>query len=156
MWLLGALLPVAFYVMMRLFPRSPARLLHAPVMLGAMGWIPPATPLSFSTWAISGLIFNKYIRDKWHGWWSTYNYLTAAAIDSGLIVSTVVIFFAITFPNVAIPNWWGNVGVFETLVWFLWLRVVEIWIGANVIQDATNAAVRKVVTGNNTFGPATW
>lgn len=30
-WLLGALLPVAFYILMRVFPRSKARLLNAPV-----------------------------------------------------------------------------------------------------------------------------
>lgn len=106
-------------------------------MLGATGWLPPATPLSFSTWAIAGLIFNKWIRDKYHGWWSTYNYLTAAAVDSGLLIATVVIFFAITFPAATIPQWWGNVGVFETL-------------------DATNDAVRKVVADGATFGPATW
>lgn len=40
-WFLGALLPVLFYVLMRVFPRSPARFLSAPVMLGAMGWLPP-------------------------------------------------------------------------------------------------------------------
>jgi len=40
-WLLGALLPVAFYLLMRYFPRSPLRLLNAPVMLGAMAWLPP-------------------------------------------------------------------------------------------------------------------
>jgi hypothetical protein len=30
-WLLGALLPVAFYLLMRFFPRSKARFLNAPV-----------------------------------------------------------------------------------------------------------------------------
>jgi hypothetical protein len=46
-WLLGALLPVLFYLLVRFFPRSPVRLLNAPVMLGAMAWLPPTTPLSF-------------------------------------------------------------------------------------------------------------
>ena len=50
------------------------------------------------------------------GWWHTYNYVTAAALDSGLIISTIVIFFAITLPGVAIPDWWGNTAVAETLV----------------------------------------
>jgi hypothetical protein len=115
-WLLGALLPVAFWLLSKtLLPRLP-KLLSAPVMLGAMGWLPPATPLSFSTWSITGLIFNYAIRRRWPGWWSTYNYLTAAALDAGLVISTIVIFFAITLPNVTIPQWWGNVDVFNTLV----------------------------------------
>ncbi|CZR64334.1 related to small oligopeptide transporter, OPT family [Phialocephala subalpina] len=135
-WLLGALLPVAFYLLMRYFPRSPLRLLNAPVMLGAMAWLPPATPLSFSTWVIFGLLFNEYLRSKYPGWWHHYNYITAAGLDSGLVISTIIIFFAITLPNVTIPQWWGNVGVYNTL-------------------DASYDAVRKMVnaTAGEYFGP---
>jgi OPT family oligopeptide transporter len=126
-WLLGALLPVLFYILMRFAPRSPARFLNAPVMLGAMAWLPPATPLSFSTWAIFGLIFNFWIARRWPNWWHKYNYITAAGLDSGLILSTIVIFFAILFPNVTVPQWWGNVSVFETTVsmaQFGWKRMI--------------------------------
>ncbi|TVY81115.1 Sexual differentiation process protein isp4 [Lachnellula suecica] len=136
-WLLGALLPVLFYIIVRFFPRSPLRLLNAPVMLGAMAWLPPATPLSFSSWVIVGLTFNYWIKRRWPGWWQTYNYVTAAGLDSGLVISTIIIFFAITLPNVTIPQWWGNVAVYET-------------------TDATYSAVRKVVADGETFGPATW
>ncbi|KAF2740087.1 OPT family small oligopeptide transporter [Polyplosphaeria fusca] len=136
-WLLGALLPVFFYVLMRFAPKSPARYLNAPVMLGAMGWLPPATPLSFSTWAIFGLIFNYWIMRKWPGWWHKYNYITAAGLDSGLIISTIIIFFAITLPNVPVPQWWGNVKVFETM-------------------DYLNEAVRGTLAEGETFGPKSW
>jgi hypothetical protein len=63
--------------------------------------------------------------------------LTAAALDSGLVISTIVIFFAITLPGVNVPSWWGNVGVFETV-------------------DAMYIVVRKTVADGETFGPATW
>ncbi|KAJ5225195.1 hypothetical protein N7468_006420 [Penicillium chermesinum] len=109
-WLIGAGLPVVFYVFTRLFPTSKLRLLNAPVMLGAMSWLPPATPISYSSWIIFGLIFNYWIRRRWGGWWRHYNYITAAALDSGLILSTIVIFFAITLPEVSVPNWWGELG----------------------------------------------
>ena len=79
-WLLGALLPVAFYTLSRVFPHKRLRWLHAPVMLGAMAWLPPATPLSFSSWAIVGLTFNWAIRKRYHGWWTHFNYITAAAL----------------------------------------------------------------------------
>ncbi|KAH8434376.1 small oligopeptide transporter, OPT family [Aspergillus melleus] len=136
-WLLGALLPIVFYIIMRFWPRSPARFLNAPVMLGAMAWLPPATPLSFSTWAMFGLLFNYFIRRRWPGWWHTYNYITAAGLDSGLVISTIIIFFAITLPNVAIPNWWGNVAVYET-------------------TDALYTAYRKTVGEGEQFGPDKW
>lgn len=106
-------------------------------MLGAMAWLPPATPLSFSSWAIVGLIFNHAIKSRFGGWWSHYNYLTAAALDCGLLISTVVIFLVITLPNAKVPQWWGNVQVFETM-------------------DSMGTAVRKTVGDGETFGPAAW
>lgn len=115
-WLIGALFPVLLWLLIRVAKVDFARHFNAPIMLGAMAWLPPATPLSFSSWSIVGLIFNYWIRRRWHGWWGTYNYVTAAALDCGLILSTIVIFFAITLPNVTIPQWWGNVGVFNTMV----------------------------------------
>ncbi|KAG9695737.1 OPT family small oligopeptide transporter, partial [Aureobasidium melanogenum] len=136
-WLVGALLPIAFYTLTRVFPHKRLRFLHAPVMLGAMSWLPPATPLSFTSWALVGLTFNWWIRRRWNGWWSHYNYIAAAALDSGLIISTLIIFFAITLPEVEVPNWWGNVGVFETM-------------------DALGTAIRKTVADGETFGPKTW
>ncbi|WPH01785.1 OPT family small oligopeptide transporter [Acrodontium crateriforme] len=136
-WLLGALLPVLFYVITRVFPNRRLRFLHAPVMLGAMQWLPPATPLSFSSWAIVGFVFNWGIRRRFNGWWKNFNYITAAALDSGLIIATMVIFFAITLPNVNGPQWWGNVNVFET-------------------KDYLFTAFRKTVAPGETFGPATW
>ncbi|KAJ5957236.1 hypothetical protein N7501_011515 [Penicillium viridicatum] len=136
-WLIGALLPVVFYVLIRVFPRSKLRFLNAPVMLGAMAWLPPATPLSFSSWVIFGLIFNYWIRRRWGGWWHTYNYITAAGLDSGLILSTIVIFFAIILPNVSIPQWWGNTAPYETM-------------------DSLYTAVRKTVADGETFGPKKW
>lgn len=113
-WLIGALLPIIFYILMRLAPKSPARYLNAPVMLGAMAWLPPAAPISFSSWAIIGLVFNYWIMRRWPGWWHKYNYITAAGLDTGLVIATVVIFFAITFKDYPIPQWWGNIKPFET------------------------------------------
>lgn len=106
-------------------------------MLGAMSWLPPATPLSFSSWAIAGLIFNYWIRKRFYGWWSHYNYLTAAALDCGLLISTIVIFLAITLPGATVPQWWGNTTVFETM-------------------DYLGTAVRRTVGVGEKFGPATW
>ncbi|KAI1272832.1 OPT family small oligopeptide transporter [Xylaria sp. FL0933] len=136
-WLIGGALPVVLWVMVRKLRIDFARHLNAPILLGAMAWLPPATPLSFSSWAIVGLIFNYFIRKHYSGWWRKYNYLTAAGLDAGLIISTIIIFFAITLPNVTIPQWWGNVAVYET-------------------ADASYTAVLKTVPEGETFGPATW
>ncbi|KAF2709991.1 small oligopeptide transporter [Pleomassaria siparia CBS 279.74] len=136
-WLIGAALPLIFYALMRFAPRSPARYLNAPVMLGAMSWLPPAAPISFSSWAIVGLIFNYWIMRRWPGWWHKYNYITAAGLDTGLVLATIVIFFAITFKDYPIPQWWGNIKPYET-------------------KDYLYTAYRKTVDEGKTFGPAIW
>ncbi|RDA88408.1 hypothetical protein CP532_5603 [Ophiocordyceps camponoti-leonardi (nom. inval.)] len=135
-WLIGAGLPLLLYGLSMLPAMRFLNRLQAPVMLGAMAWLPPGTPLSYSTWAVVGLIFNGWIRKRWKGWWMTYNYTTAAALDSGLILATVVVFFAITWPGREL-KWWGNSTVFETL-------------------DAKHAATLKAVSEGETFGPVSW
>ena len=46
-WLAGALAPILIYITARIWPRSKARFLNAPVLFGGMGMIPPATPLNY-------------------------------------------------------------------------------------------------------------
>jgi OPT family oligopeptide transporter len=115
-WLLGAVLPILFWILAKKFPKSFLIYLNAPVMLGALGYLPPATPLNYAAWGILGLTFNYYIRKRFKGWWQTYNYITAAALDSGLVICTIIIFFALTLPSVDPPQWWGNVAVLNTTV----------------------------------------
>ncbi|KAK9857786.1 hypothetical protein MYU51_020035 [Penicillium brevicompactum] len=78
-----------------------------PVAFGAMSLVPPATGISFSSWWIVNLIFNGLIRRRKPAWWSKYNYVLSAALDCGVAVATVIIFFCITLPAGSL-SWWGN------------------------------------------------
>ncbi|OWP04690.1 small oligopeptide transporter, OPT family protein [Marssonina coronariae] len=121
--LLGALLPMPFYFLGRFFPRSPLRVLSAPVMLGAMAWLPPYAflrPLSASLRFPSLLplptnhrtiIGNELTNPQRNppllrplGWWHHYNYIAAAGLDASLEISTIVIILAITFPEFSVPQ----------------------------------------------------
>ncbi|KAI9826487.1 MAG: hypothetical protein M1819_007336 [Sarea resinae] len=136
-WLVGAALPVTFYVLARLYPKTNLRYLNAPVMLGGTGSLPPATPLNYLSWGIVGYIFNKLIRDWRRGWWMGYNYITSAALDSGLAISTILIFLTLDLTNTAGPSWWGN-------------SVVE------TTMDAQYTAVQATVPPGEIFGPKHW
>lgn len=103
-----------------------------------------------------GLIFNYWIRRRWGGWWRSYNYITAAGLDSGLILSTIVIFFAITFPGVSAPNWWGNTAPFETMVNIFKHSVSEFTMLISSHKDSLYTAIRKTVAEGEIFGPSTW
>ncbi|PYH78790.1 small oligopeptide transporter [Aspergillus uvarum CBS 121591] len=135
-WLAGALLPVMVYLAARMWPKSKIRYLSAPLIFGGAGLIPPATPLNYLTWGIVGMIFNKYIRDKFRGWWMHYNYILSAGLDVGLDLCTILIFLTIDLTGASFPDWWGT-------------RI------ASGTMDTMGTAIQTVLT-NGTFGPTKW
>lgn len=140
-WMAGALAPVLFYALARAFPRAPFRYLSAPLIFGGSGDIPPATPLNYLAWGIVGFVFNKYIRNKYRGWWMRFNYITSAGLDTGLAICTIVIILTVNLTNTSMPSWWG----------------VSV---ANNNMDNLDAAVRvpnpnPSATGRF-FGPTVW
>lgn len=48
------------------------------------------------------------IRKRNFRWWSKFNYITTAAIDSGTIISVLVIFLALQINGQSQLDWWGN------------------------------------------------
>lgn len=133
----GAILPVLIYLGARAFPRSPIRYLCAPIIFGGAGLIPPATPLNYLSWGIVGFIFNRFIRNRWRGWWMHYNYVFSAGLDVGLALSTILIFCALQLTKTDFPSWWGT----------------EI---ASNTMDALDSAVQTKLKPGETFGPSVW
>ena len=136
-FIVGALGPPIFYVLARMFPQSKLRYINVPLILGGPGQIPPASTINYTTWAAVGFVFNKYIKTKYRGWWSNYNYVTSAGLDTGLAISTIVIFLTLQLTNQNFPNWWGNNVVFSTM-------------------DAQGTAIQQTVAPGQHFGPNTW
>lgn len=83
--------------------------LNIPVLLGSISWIPPATGLNFSVWFLVCFLFNRVLKRRQPEWWGKYTMTLSAALDSGLAVSVVVIFFGIIYPGVLKDfSWWGT------------------------------------------------
>ncbi|KAL2795049.1 OPT oligopeptide transporter protein-domain-containing protein [Aspergillus keveii] len=78
-----------------------------PVAFGAMSMVPPATGINFSSWWVVNVVFNGWIKRRRPAWWAKYNYVLSAALDSGVAVCTVFIFFCIMLPAGPL-RWWGN------------------------------------------------
>lgn len=102
----GALFPVVIWAIQRRWPNSFFKHALVPLILGGGGTIPPATPLNYLSWGVVGFIFQKWIRTRYFKWWSRLNYLTASGLDTGLAMSTLVIFFVFTLNNINAPQWW--------------------------------------------------
>ncbi|RFU28603.1 hypothetical protein B7463_g7733, partial [Scytalidium lignicola] len=78
---------------------SSFRYVSWPVIFGAMGLVPPATGVNFSSWWVVNKIFNFFIKRRKPAWWNKYNYVLSAALDSGVAVATVIIYFCIILPG---------------------------------------------------------
>jgi OPT family small oligopeptide transporter len=109
MWwfLIGALVPIPFWLLSRKYPNSFWKYVHTPVILGATAIMPPAQPVMYTSWFILAFVFQFYMYRYRHGWWSKFNYVLSAAMDSGVAVSGIAIFFAFQYWGTEIA-WWGT------------------------------------------------
>ncbi|KAF5004264.1 hypothetical protein FDECE_9241 [Fusarium decemcellulare] len=136
-FVIGAITPVVIYVLAKRWPRSPVRYLMAPLIFGGAGSIPPATPLNYLSWGIVGFIFQFWIKKRHFRWWTRLNFLTSSALDLGLALATLFIFFAFTLHGIEPPKWWGNDIVSTTM-------------------DIQGTAVQMHVPEGQRFGPESW
>ncbi|KAL0954158.1 hypothetical protein HGRIS_005294 [Hohenbuehelia grisea] len=92
-FLVGAACPVIFYFLSKKFPNSFIRYVNFPVIFSGTGAIPPASAINYVPWAIVGFIFQYVIRRRHFSWWTKYNYVLSAAMDAGVAIAAVLIFF---------------------------------------------------------------
>jgi hypothetical protein len=89
--------------------KSVFRKINLPVLFGSLSWIPPATGLNFSIWAVVCFVFNSFIRRRAPGWWGKYTMTMSAALDSGLAFSLLIVFFGFVYPGWTDGfSWWGT------------------------------------------------
>lgn len=115
--LVGALLPFPFWFLSRKYPTSWIRFISIPIALNAVTYIPPASGLVYTSWFFVAFIFQYLIRKYNFRWWSKFNFVTSAGMDSGTILATLIIFLVLQLPKngtIAV-NWWGN-SVFENTI----------------------------------------
>ncbi|PWY99371.1 OPT-domain-containing protein [Testicularia cyperi] len=117
--LFGALIPIPFWLLARRFPRSWIRFISWPVVFAGVSYIPPASGINYSSWFAVAFVFQYLLRKYNFRWWSKYNFVLAAALDSGTIVATIIVFFALLLPkNGTLElSWWGNSVTTKTLDW---------------------------------------
>ncbi|KAJ7036069.1 OPT oligopeptide transporter [Mycena alexandri] len=141
-FLVGFLCPLVAWLCTLKWPNSWLRYLNFPVIFSGTGLIPPANSNNYVPWAIVGFVFQYVIRRRHFAWWTKYNYVLSAALDSGVAVSAVLIFFILQYPKNGsigadtVQTWWGNT---------VWLNTA----------DGNRLPLIALAEGE-TFGPATW
>ncbi|KAJ4477681.1 small oligopeptide transporter, partial [Lentinula edodes] len=112
-FLIGALAPIISWLIDKKYPNSFFKYVN-PVIFNGTQLLPPATGINYVPWAIVGFIFQYLIRKRNFPWWTKYNYVLSAALDSGLAISVIIIYFALQYPKNGtigkntILSWWGN------------------------------------------------
>ncbi|KAJ5119549.1 hypothetical protein N7448_010218 [Penicillium atrosanguineum] len=108
-FLLGAIAPLGAWILGRRSKKNIWRMINFPILFGSLSWIPPATGLNFSIWAVVCFVFNYVIRRRKTAWWEKYAMTLSAALDSGLAFAVIVVFFACIYPGwVDGFRWWGT------------------------------------------------
>ncbi|KAJ6515696.1 OPT oligopeptide transporter [Mycena sanguinolenta] len=113
-FLVGFICPVIAWLITLKWPNSIIRYVNFPVIFSGTGAIPPASAINYVPWAIVGFIFQYVIRRRHFAWWTKYNYVLSAAMDGGVAISAVLIFFILEYPRGgtiganSIQKWWGN------------------------------------------------
>ncbi|KAI2786790.1 hypothetical protein POX_g09184 [Penicillium oxalicum] len=108
-FLIGAAAPFAAWLLGRHSKKSFWRKVNFPILFGSLSWIPPATGLNFSIWALVCFLFNYVIRRRRTAWWEKYAMTLSAALDSGLAFAVVIVFFCLVYPGwVDGFKWWGT------------------------------------------------
>jgi hypothetical protein len=81
--IIGALLPLPFWLIQRRRPESWAKYVSTPVVLLGVSYIPPSVGINYSSWFAVSFVFQFVVRKRNFAWWSKYNYITGAALDCG-------------------------------------------------------------------------
>ncbi len=156
-FIVGAILPLISYVIHAKWPNSFIRYVKSvivslyiphltvthsfPVIFSGTALLPPATAVNYVSWAMIGFLFQYVIRRRHFSWWTKYNYVLSAALDSGVAIGIVLVFFCLQYPKNGtigantIQTWWGNT-VFSNTVDF----------------DSKHARLKFVTPENPTFG----
>ncbi|KAH9944677.1 OPT oligopeptide transporter [Amylocystis lapponica] len=141
-FLVGAVCPAVAYLIHLKWPNSAIKYINFPVIFNGTGLIPPASAVNYVPWTVVGFIFGYVIRRRHFSWWTKYNYVLSAGLDSGLAISVIIIFFCLQYPKNGtigantVLTWWGNKGAFDN-------------------ADGNATPLRSLAPGE-WFGPSTW
>ncbi|KAI0121384.1 oligopeptide transporter 2 [Xylariales sp. AK1849] len=104
---LGLVVPILVYYAQNKWKSRWLRQIH-PVALfyGALTWAPynlsyiwPAVPIAWYSWV--------YLKTKYLGFWSKYNFVLSASFSSAIAIAGMVIFFSVQWAQIEL-DWWGN------------------------------------------------
>lgn len=106
-FLLGALLPIPFYLLAKRWPGSILRYVHIPVVLSGPLYLAPYNFSYLWPGVMFGYLFNVHIKQRYTSWWQKYALPLTTGFQVAIALSAIVIFFAVQYKGINL-SWWGN------------------------------------------------
>ncbi|TRM57392.1 OPT oligopeptide transporter protein-domain-containing protein [Schizophyllum amplum] len=122
-FIIGAACPVILWLITKKYPTTILNYLNFPLVFSGTADIPPATAVNYVGWATVGFAFQYFIRRRWFGFWTKYNYVLSAALDAGTALGIIAVYFCLQYPMngtigaQTLQRWWGNTVYKDTLDW---------------------------------------
>ena len=107
-WAIGFVFPFITWWIQKRYPHKGwVRQIHPITFLfGGLNWAPynlsyvlPALPFAYVSWI--------WCKNRYLAFWAKYNFVFAAALSTGIALSSVVVFFALQNNGIYL-DWWGN------------------------------------------------
>ncbi|KAG0346586.1 hypothetical protein BG004_001340 [Podila humilis] len=107
-FIFGMFIPIPFYLMAKRWPGTFLDRVHTPVLLTSTGMMPPARPYQYANWLTVGFFFQFCVKRYRPDWYNRFNYVLSAAMDSGVAIAALLIFFTLQMHGLEFPRWWGS------------------------------------------------
>ncbi|KAG2734613.1 hypothetical protein G9P44_002619 [Scheffersomyces stipitis] len=106
-FLIGFLLAIPCVAIKKFAPRKYTLYFEPTVVIGGFLIYAPYNLSYYTAGLYASFAFMYYIKRRYEGWWSKYNYILSAGLSAGVAFSGIIIFFAVQYHDKSI-SWWGN------------------------------------------------
>ncbi|KAL5313535.1 hypothetical protein ACEPPN_017955 [Leptodophora sp. 'Broadleaf-Isolate-01'] len=108
-FLVGAFVPFILYLLHRRFPRAKFNLWNCTIFFCTMSTFWGNISTGYLSGIIGGFVVMYWAYRHHYELWARYNYILAAAFDSGYNLNALVVFLCFSAgKRILMPNWWGN------------------------------------------------
>lgn len=108
-FLVGVITPILLFMLHKKFPRAKFQLWNCTVFFCTMSTFWGNLSTGYLSGIIGGFIVMYWAYHHHYELWARYNYILAAAFDSGYNLTFLILFLCFSAAKViTMPEWWGN------------------------------------------------
>lgn len=109
-FLVGAVVALVVAALRKLYPNSRfVNRLNATLIVSGASQIPNSTGINYGSWLAVIVAFNYFIHKYHNAWWKKYNLVTGVALDCGVAIAGIIIYFSLTYTGASAHySWWAT------------------------------------------------